>query len=154
MLEYVSSVFGLFFNIMNSALQEFNDILMELFGVYRRIAATLEVSESELWILYEMHSEAGPVLQRELIERTGLPKQTINSTLRKMEAAGYIEQKAGSDRRTRAVSLTEKGRGLANNTAGRLIEAEMAALHALGESNRRILFDGIRRYTREISGRL
>lgn len=139
---------------MISALQEFNDILMELFGVYRQIATTLEVSESELWILYEMHSEAGPILQRELIERTGLPKQTINSTLRKMEADGSIEQKPGRDRRTRAVSLTEKGRERANNTAGRLIEAEMAALHALGENDRRHLFDVIRRYTTEISGRL
>lgn len=138
---------------MKPALKEFNDIIMELFTAYRRIASRLDVTENELWILYELITEEDGLLQRELCKRLGLAKQTINSALQKMEQAGHIEQKMGSDRRTKEVSLTPAGRELASLTAGWLMSAEIAALEALGPQKCENMFNGLREYTQELKKR-
>lgn len=136
---------------MKTQLQEFNNIITELFTAYHQIALKLGVTENELWILYELLPEEGEgILQRELCLRLGLPKQTVNSALQKMEQAGHIEQKTGRDRRTKLVSLTEAGRQLAEQKAGWLMQAEMAALDAIGPQKCERLFTGLRDYIREL----
>lgn len=135
---------------MEPTLREFNDIIMELFTAYRRIASRLDVTENELWILYELIAEEQGLLQRELCERLGLAKQTINSALQKMEAAGHIQQKPGSDRRTKEISLTPAGREQAERTAGWLMRAETAALEAMGPQKCQAMFKGLREYTHEL----
>lgn len=136
---------------MKPALQEFNTVIMELFTAYHQIASRLGVTENELWILYELISEEGGLLQRELCERLGVARQTINSALHKMEMAGHIIQQMGSDRRTKVVILTAAGRELAVRTAGWLMKAEAAALEAMGPEKYESMFRGLRAYTQELN---
>ena len=49
---------------------------------------------------------------------------TVNSSLKKMEAEGYIELLNINDKRSKQVSLTEKGLDLANNTVDIIISKE------------------------------
>lgn len=135
---------------MKAQLQEFNNIITELFTAYHQMASKLGVTENELWILYELLSTEDGLLQRELCERLGLPKQTVNSALQKMKQAGQIKQNMGKDRRTKLVSLTEAGRQLAEQKAGWLMQAESAALGAMGPEKRDGLFTGLRDYIREL----
>ncbi len=135
---------------MKTQLQEFNNIIKDLFTAYHRIASKLGVTENELWVYYELLSEDGSILQRELCEHLGLAKQTVNSLLQKMEKAGNIEQRIGKDRRTKEVHLVGAGRQLANETAGWLMQAEIAALEAIGQQKRVGLLTGLREYTEEL----
>jgi DNA-binding PadR family transcriptional regulator len=51
--------------------------------------------------------------------------------LKSLEAEGCLTLSAGEDRRTRVITLTEKGADLARRTADRIIQAEQAAFQAM-----------------------
>jgi DNA-binding MarR family transcriptional regulator len=51
-----------------------------------------------------------------LADRAGVSKQAMNQLLRSLEDCGYIARlEALEDRRTRAVHLTKRGRGVLEN---------------------------------------
>ena len=81
------------------------------------------MSDSSCSILYAVleNGESRPL--QEICHYTGLSKQTINSAIRKLEADGilYLEM---SGSRTKTVCLTEKGKALAEQTAGKVMAAE------------------------------
>lgn len=54
---------------------------------------------------------------------TGLPKQTINSAIRKLEQEHILYLESTGSRNKRVI-LTEKGKQLAAKTAGKVIAAE------------------------------
>lgn len=135
---------------MNHSLQQFNEIWINLAAAYRAAAAKLGVTENVLWILYALRESQGTLPQRRLCDVTALPKQTLNSALRKLETEGYLEQHIGEDRRTRLVQLTEKGNKLAARTADRLMEQEMQALHALTPAEQTAMFAALRTFTKHM----
>ena len=61
-----------------------------------------------------------------------MPKQTVNSALKKMEREGVLELRPAENRRGKRVFLGEKGRTLAEHTVDALFAAETRALNALG----------------------
>ena len=62
-------------------------------------------------------------LLRDICRLTGLPKQTINSALRKLESEDIIFLEAANAKNKR-VFLTQKGKQLSSETAGKIIDAE------------------------------
>ena len=59
----------------------------------------------------------------EICRISGLRKQTLNSTLRKMEENGLITLEK-KDSKNKTVLLTDKGKNEAERTAGKLMEIE------------------------------
>lgn len=112
-------------------LKRYNNILKESDSFYRNAARRLGVPECALWILYTLRAEEPPVTQKRLCQQLLQPKQTINSALKSLEAEGYLTLSAGEDRRTRVITLTEKGAVLAGQTADRIIQAEQGAFQAM-----------------------
>ena len=112
-------------------LKRYNNILKESDHFYRKAARRLGVPECALWILYTLRTEEPPLTQKRLCQQMLQPKQTINSALKSLEAEGCLTLSAGEDRRTRVITLTEKGADLARRTADRIIQAEQAAFQAM-----------------------
>ncbi len=112
-------------------LKRYNNILKESDHFYRKAARRLGVPECALWILYTLRAEEPPLTQKRLCQQLLQPKQTINSALKSLEAEGYLTLSAGEDRRTRVITLTEKGAVLAGQTADRIIQAEQGAFQAM-----------------------
>ena len=112
-------------------LKRYNNILKESDHFYRKAARRLGVPECALWILYTLRAEEPPLTQKRLCQQLLQPKQTINSALKRLEAEGCLTLSAGEDRRTRVITLTEKGADLARRTADRIIQAEQAAFQAM-----------------------
>lgn len=110
--------------LINPWLKEYNNLLQECNDIYRRAAKKLGVTECTLWILYSLRLEGRPVTQRSLCALMQQPKQTINSALKNMENDGFIRLAPGGDRRTREITLTEKGLELATCTADVIAMAE------------------------------
>lgn len=131
-------------------LRDFNRLTLESDSIYREAARRLGISSCSLWILYTMRTEGEPVTQTRLCEILYEPKTTINSCLKQMEAQGLIVMAAGSDRRTRPVAMTEKGRELAEHTADRLLRAEEAALLNIPPELRDGMLQGFRTYNRNL----
>ena len=112
-------------------LKRYNNILKESDHFYRKAARRLGVPECALWILYTLRAEEPPLTQKRLCQQLLQPKHTINSALKSLEAEGYLTLSAGEDRRTRVITLTEKGAVLAGQTADRIIQAEQGAFQAM-----------------------
>ena len=99
-----------------------------------------------IWILYILREDDRSVTQSDICNMMYMPKQTVNSSLKKMEAEGYIELLNINDKRSKQVCLTEKGVDLANNTVDIIISKENNALSKMDEKEQELLINLLRKF--------
>lgn len=111
-------------NHISKEMKRFNHLLGELDAVYHEMALKLGLSDSVMRILYTIYNngKADCPLQ-DICRSCGLPKQTVNSALRKLEGEGILYLKPAGPK-NKNVRLTEEGLLLAEQTAGRILHAE------------------------------
>lgn len=130
------------------SLRNFNSVLQDNNSIYRLLSRRLKVPECTSWILYSLRTEEAPLTQTRLCQLLFQSKQTVNSALKSMEADGIITLSPGKDRRTRVITLTEKGLALAARTADRIIEVEEAALSGLAPGELEAFLQAYRKLNR------
>ncbi len=128
-------------------LSRLNNIFKENDEIYRNIAKKYSLPDCAFWILYTLREEGGIVTQREICSTIYLPKQTVNSAMKKLESDGYIQLSETNDRRSKQVSLTQEGLALAQKTVDRVISQEMAALSGLTPEEKEAFLRLYRKYT-------
>lgn len=128
-------------------LSEYNEIIKENDELYRHLAKSFRMPECTFWILYSLRTTAAPLTQSELCRMLYEPKQTIHSALKKLETEGCLLLAQGSDRRSKTITLTEKGKALAGSTVDLVISAEKQALFSLEKSERRLFLHLFHKYT-------
>lgn len=133
-------------NNARKMLWEYNTIFKENDEVYRCAAKALGISDCTLWILSALRSEEH-VTQKDICGAIYYPKQTVNSALKKLENEGYIVLSEMADRRSKQINLTPKGVKLAEKTADKIIEAELASLSGLSDTERETFIELFRKYT-------
>lgn len=126
---------------LSTKMLEFNEIMKETDDLYRNLAKKFKMSDCMLWILYILREDDRAVTQSDICNMMCLPKQTVNSSLKKMEAEGYIELLNINDKRSKQVCLTEKGIDLANNTVDIVISKENNALSKMDEKEQELLMN-------------
>lgn len=95
----------------------------EIDAAYHEAAAKFGLSDSAMRILYTICLSGETCLLSDIIRLSGISKQTINSSLRKLETDGILFLEAAEGRR-KNVCLTEAGKALARNSVRRVLEAE------------------------------
>lgn len=135
--------------MLDEILKRYNDITKENDELYRDTAKRFGLSECEFWILYFLRTDYGKPMQSEICNSFYLPKQSIHSALKKLEAEGYIMQTAGGNRRSKQILLTEAGKMLCRKTVDRVVDAEKEALGSLSEEEQEIFMNLFDRYTRQ-----
>lgn len=107
----------------SNEIKRFNHLISETDALYHEIALKLGLTDSALQILYTVCNNGECCPLQEICRISGISKQTINSSLRKLEADKivYLEQISG---KSKNVCLTEKGKVLAESTVAKLIKAE------------------------------
>lgn len=133
-------------NSAAESFHEFNGIYKETSDIYRRKAFDYGLSESAFWILYSVRESVGKVTQSRICFESCLPKQTVNSALKKLEADGIILLIPENGGRSKAIELTEKGVKLAETTVDNVINAEKSAMSMLSDDEQRQLIGLTRRY--------
>lgn len=110
-------------NRISKEMKRYNHLISEIEATYHEISWKLKLSDSALHILYTICNNGQDCLLQDICYHTGLSKQTIHSAVRKLEADHlvYLEP-VGS--KSKKVCLTEAGKQLAEQTAGRVIQAE------------------------------
>lgn len=106
-------------------LKRVNYLLSEINAVYREASSALGISDSVMQILYTICNYGDSCLLGDILRMTGLPKQTVNSALRKLEGEGIVYLRS-AEKKKKSVHLTEKGKSLASATVLRLMEMENA----------------------------
>lgn len=76
---------------------------------------------------------SSPLKQKEIVIRAGMPKQTVNSVILQLLKKEYISLNTDiTDKRSKIITMTEKGRSLAQSVFEPLLTCEMAALEKIG----------------------
>lgn len=122
-----------------------NEAWKENADIYRRMAKSIRLSETELWILYTLRVEAGEITQSRMCEFLHEPKQTVNSALKKMEASGLLVLESSANRRAKTIHLTDAGLQLAQKTVDRVWQTETQALSQFSEEDAAQMIALIRR---------
>jgi len=107
----------------NEQLRRLNHLFGETNAVYHEAALCLGLSDSAMAVLYTLSVEGGSCRISEIINQSGMSKQTLNSALRKLEEEAVICLEPDGGRSKRVV-LTEKGHAHCERTVAQLIAAE------------------------------
>ncbi len=84
--------------LISKYLKEYNHIYKEANDIYHEIARKLQLSDSALDIFYTIFEMGDNCLQRDICKASCMPKQTVNSSIRKLQTDGYLTlspEKAG-----------------------------------------------------------
>ncbi|MDO4942961.1 MAG: MarR family transcriptional regulator [Lachnospiraceae bacterium] len=104
-------------------LKEFNSLYKELDKLYHRIALEIGLSDSAFFILYSIAEFGNGCLQKDIAEHYFISRKTINSSIKNLEAQGYIELKKGN-RRDMHLYLTQTGQKFVNENIVPVFELE------------------------------
>ena len=91
--------------------------------MYHEAALSFKLTDSEFSILYTLCVEGDGCALNQLVQYAALPKQTVNSALRKLEE-GKIITLTLNGKRKKNVNLTKLGQELCLKTVIKVIELE------------------------------
>lgn len=130
-------------------LSRINLIMAETDGVYHDAAVRLGLSDSALRILYALRTQGDSCDLSLLPQLTGLTKQTINSSLRKLEESEILLLSAAGGRKKR-VTLTERGQRLTERTIDPLMTLENAIFDSWPEQDLQLFLELNQRYLTQL----
>lgn len=139
--------------IINSYLQEYNHLYKEMNNIYHEAARRLNLSDSALDILYAIYDMGDNCLQRDICKSSCLPKQTIHSSIRKLEQSGYLTLTPGKGR-SMHIHLTASGQQLIKEKLLPLIRIENGAFEDMSTEERSQLLLLSQKYTKALQTRL
>ena len=122
-----------------------NHLHSEINNVFHEMSQQMGLSDSVSCILYTICNFGDSCMLTDIINMTGIPKQTVNSALRKMEGDGYLQLETTQTRRKKVV-LTEAGKLLAQNTAEQMIRMENEIYASWTEEERQLHLALTQRY--------
>ena len=131
---------------LSKKMLELNEIMKETDDLYRNLAKKFKMSDCMIWILYILREDDRSVTQSDICNMMYMPKQTVNSSIKKMESEGYIELLNINDKRSKQVCLTEKGVDLANNTVDIIISKENNALSKMDKEEQALFINLFKKY--------
>lgn len=132
-------------------LLEYNGLYKENDELYRNVAKAVGLSDCAFWILYFLRESGGEsdcgLTQSGICSAIYAPKQTVNSSMKKLEEDGIIELAEGADKRSKLVRLTQKGTVLAGRTVDQVLAAEQRAMGGMAAEEQAAFLGLFRRYT-------
>lgn len=109
--------------LISKYLKEYNHIYKEANEIYHEAARRLHLSDSAFEIFYALFDMGDNCLQRDICKSSCLPKQTVNSSIRKLQADGYLTLSPGKGR-SMHIHLTDSGKKLIQEKLLPLIQIE------------------------------
>ena len=122
-----------------------NYLHSEINNVFHEMSQQMGLSDSVSCILYTICNFGDSCMLTDIINMTGIPKQTVNSALRKLEGEGYLRLETAQSRRKKVV-LTEDGKLLTRKTAEQMIRMENEIYASWTEEERQLHLTLTQRY--------
>ena len=124
--------------IQSEELNENNRLYREMDGLYHELCVKAGLSDSAFLILYSIVELDGNCSQREIADRCCISRKTINSSVKNLEAQGYITLGSGTGR-DKYIILTEQGERLVQEKIFPVMEVEDSAFLEMEPEERREL---------------
>ena len=122
-------------------IREYNRLLKACDTVYHNAAVRIGLSDCAFWILYTLQESGRSYTQSEIGETTSMPKQTVNSALKKLEKEGYVSLRRADGRMGKVIHLTEKGMIFAAENLKPVMDAEVRVCAAIPAEEKNMLLD-------------
>lgn len=117
-------------------------------AIYHNVAVKYGLSDTAMWILYNIYLANDVITQQELCRQCFFAKQTVNTAITSLMKKGYVElESIPGTRNHKKIMLTAKGTELANATIKPLVVAEECAYAALDEEEIKAYLDMTTRLT-------
>lgn len=134
---------------LSSEQQSFNTLYKETDDIYHDLALGFGLSDSAFNILYTICALGDNCLQRDICNTTYTSKQTINSSIKKLEQQGLLTMTAGKGR-DRHIHLTPAGQTLVESCIYPVFEIENQAFQILSPEEREQFLHLTRRYNQAL----
>ncbi|MGI6108048.1 MAG: MarR family winged helix-turn-helix transcriptional regulator [Lachnospiraceae bacterium] len=118
-----------------SLIHRINRINDEINALYHRASVKMGLADSEMVILYLL-CDYGSITQRQIIQYTGMSKQTLSSAVKRMEQNGWIRHGDESGNR-RELLPTTAGNRMIRDLILPLMNAEESIFSSWTEDERR-----------------
>lgn len=125
---------------VSQELKEFNLLYKEIDDLYHDIALKLGISDSAFNILYTICTIGDGCLQKDICNATFISKQTVNSSIKKLEQSGFLTLKSGKGRDMH-IHLTPSGQELAEKKILPVIEMENQSFAEMPQPERKLLLE-------------
>lgn len=126
-------------------LQRFIHLQKQANAIYQEMFLTQNLSSSVFDIFYAICILGDGCLQREICEIALVSKQTINSSIKKLERTGYLRMVSGKGRE-KHIYLTEEGKKIAEERVEPVIHAECCSFHEMTAEEQKQLLDTTETY--------
>lgn len=112
---------------INEYLAKYNQLHSECDELYRAYATKIGLSDCAFWIMYFLGEADFALTQSEIVEIIHIPKQTINSALKKLEKENLVSMKQISGKKGKQIFLTDDGEKLFKQSIVPVVRAEAKA---------------------------
>ena len=113
---------------------------LAVFRDFERSVGALGISPGRVGVLVLVDANPG-LAQSRLAEAVGLDPSTLVPLLDQFEAQGFVERRAGPDRRTNGLWLTAAGKRYLARVKRQVLEHESRILAPLDAAERGVLFE-------------
>lgn len=97
-------------------------------AIYHNAALRYGLSDTVMWLLYNISDSSEPCTQQKLCQQCFFPKQTINTAVSKLVRDGFVSlETLQGTRNQKMITLTQKGQELVSSTTDCLKKAESRA---------------------------
>lgn len=128
-------------------LREYNAIYKETDAIYSDFAKRSGLSDCAFWLMYTIYEADGKCTQKDISGQWILSKQTVNSALKGLEKNGYITLTlSGTNKRSKYITLSDKGKAFAHENISIVFEAEQLALQKMSDAERAVMIKINRKY--------
>lgn len=130
--------------------QLYNQISNETNSIYHALCQKIGMADSDLLILYVLCETENSVTQKDLAQFTALPKQTVNSCIRKFERQGILKLE-NLDGKSKSVVLTKKGQKFVKEKVMPVTELEDKIFSSWTESELQTFIGFYERYKNQLA---
>lgn len=132
-------------NPMTEELREYNRVYKETNEIYHSIAKGLGLSDSAFDVFYALYILGDGCQQKDICGYSYTSKQTIHSSIRRLEQEELLETRPGRGREIH-IFPTQAGRLLMKEKIAPVVEAENRALLRLPQKERQQFLRLLREY--------
>lgn len=134
---------------LRDVLIQYNRIFKDTDKTYHDFARGYGMSDCAFWILYLLRESGDDYTQSEICGMISLPKQTVNSAIKNLQAIGYISLRpAENNRKNKTLALTDQGKAFAQNSVDKVLESEISIFEKFTDTERRTFLQLSEKYAR------
>ena len=114
----------------------YNQLLKECDIIYHNAAMKANLSDCAFWIMYSLYNADHTLTQSEIGDNASMPRQTVNSALKKLEKDGYLTLEKINGKMGKSIHLTQLGEQFAAENIAPVVTAEEQACSLFSDNEK------------------